>query len=140
MQALHSGMNNKDIHSLNIIDGDYYISSRGYEYTLGEYYYLKGAQTQYSVISAPHYAVVVDAKTNSKWAEDPDQVKSGALHGSTLLATLKGDILTNVIADMKAIGFTVATRICLESTALDATRTNRFGQATGASSSWDWYD
>lgn len=140
MQALHSGMNNKDIHSLNIIDGDYYISGRGYEYTLGEYYYLKGAQTQYSVISAPHYAVVVDAKTNSKWAEDPDQVKSGALHGSTLLATLKGDILTNVIADMEAIGFTVATRKCLESNALDATRTNRWGQATGASSSWNWYD
>lgn len=134
--ALKIAITNGNFEGIDIIDGDYFYGASGYLYTVAHYNYFKGSVTQYSVISANHYAIVVDAMSTTPWLASG--TPTTAYKGSTLRDYLINTVLPNVISDMNTLGFNVLSRSCLESNSLNATGYNRWGTATGCSNSWEW--
>lgn len=110
---------------VDIIDGDYFMGTSGFKYTLGHYNYLKGNVTQYSVIKQNHYALVVDTMSgySVKWAENDTTPYSS----STIRSYLVNTALPKVKTDMAALGFSVLSRQCLEGTTATSAGTTGWG-------------
>lgn len=136
LTALKTAIGTGEFSGLNIKDGDYFDGASGFRYTLGEFNHFHGARTQYSVINGNHYAIVVDCMATTPWNSANNC--TGSYTGSTLRTYLRETALPKVKSDMAALGFNVISRNCLEANAFDTSAVNRWGKATGASSSWAW--
>lgn len=136
LTALKTAIAAGDFTGLNIKDGDHFSGASGLKYTLGEFNHFKGNTAQYSVIADNHYAIVVDCMGTTPWNSAGNA--TGSYKASTLRTYLRETALPKVISDMQALGFNVLSRSCLEGNAFDNTRVNRWGQATGATTGWEW--
>lgn len=136
LTALKTAITSGNFDSINIKDGDYFSGASGLKYTLGEFNHFKGNTAQYSVIKDNHYAIVVDCMATTPWNSGGDA--TGAYKASTLRTYLTETALPKVLSDMQALGFTVISRQCLESNTFDSTGVNRWGKATGCTTSWEW--
>lgn len=136
LTALKTAISAGDFTGLNIKDGDTFSGASGFKYTLADYNHFKGNVTQYSVINANHYAIVVDCMATTPW--NSSGKATGGYKGSTLRTYLRETALPNVVSDMQALNFSVLSRQCLESNTLDETGVNRWGKATGCTTSWEW--
>ena len=117
----------------DIEPGDYYVGASGYTYVLAGDNPFKGARAEY-VIANNHAGLIVDTHATKKWNETSDTtggyVASG-LHGylvDTVLPNVKSDLgESHLYSHQKSY-----------SNAINATRYNRMGTNTGASSSSAW--
>lgn len=138
LTALKTGISGANFTDLDIKDGDYFSGASGFKYTLGDFNHFKGNTKQHSVIKDNHYAIVVDCMGATPW--NSGGKATGGYKASTLRTYLRETALPKVLTDMQALGFTVITRQCLESNAFDESGVNRWGEATGVSSGWEWID
>lgn len=136
LTALKTAISTGDFTGLNIKDGDYFSGASGLKYTLADYNHFKGNTAQYAIISDNHYAVVVDCMGTTAWQSTSPA--TGGYKGSTLRTYLRETALPKVLSDMQALGFNVISHQCLESNANNSNGTNRWGQATGVSTGWEW--
>lgn len=136
LTALKSAITIGDFTGLDLKDGDYFFGASGLKYSLGGYNHFKGDVTQYSVISANHYAVIVDCMGTTPWNSAGNA--TGSYKASTLRTYLRETALPKVLSDMQALGFNVLSRQCMEGNAFDNTGVNRWGKATGCTSGWEW--
>lgn len=136
LTALKTGISSGDFAGLDIKDGDYFSGASGLKYTLAGFNHFKGSATQYSVISDNHYAIVVDCMGTTVWNSAGNC--TGAYKASTLRSYLRETALPKVLSDMQTLGFNVLSRQCLESNTFDETGVNRWGKATGCTTSREW--
>ena len=136
LTALKTAISTGDFTGLNIKDGDYFSGASGLKYTLADFNHFKGNAAQYAIINNNHYAVVVDCMEKTAWQSTSPA--TGGYKGSTLRTYLRETALPKVLSDMQALGFDVISHQCLESNANNSNGTNRWGQATGVSTGWEW--
>lgn len=117
-------------------EGDYLTGASGYTYILADYDHWYGGYNNYGAIATRHWGVLVNTHTTHAW--NASGKTTGGYVASDLHAYLTGDVLTNVKSDMSKLGLSLTTNNKLYSTAVNETGHNRYGSASGCSSSWAW--
>lgn len=80
--------------------GDYFDGAN-YRYWLGHLNYNYGGYDAYAVLGTLNIGLVVDTKSNSQWNTSNDT--TGGYESSALHTYLKGTVLDNIKADLKAL-------------------------------------
>ena len=124
-------------------EGYYFTGASGYEYILSSYCHFHGQVNSYAVIKDRHWGVIVNTKKTHAW--NSSGKTTGGYSASELDAYLQDEVLTNVKSDLTALfgddwsNHLIANNKLL-SNAVDETHYNRFGTASGAASSWTWFN
>ena len=124
-------------------EGYYFTGASGYEYILSSYCHFHGQVNNYAVIKDRHWGVIVNTKKTHAW--NSSGKTTGGYSASELDAYLQDEVLTNVKSDLTALfgddwsNHLIANNKLL-SNAVDETHYNRFGTASGAASSWTWFN
>ena len=124
-------------------EGYYFTGASGYEYILSSYCHFHGQLNNYAVIKDRHWGVIVNTKKTHAW--NSSGKTTGGYAASELDAYLQDEVLTNVKSDLTALfgddwsNHLIANDKFL-SNAVDETHYNRFGTASGAASSWTWFN
>jgi len=116
--------------------GDYYVGASGYTYIFAGHNPLRGTYTGYP-IAADHAGLIVQTHATSKW--NPNNDTTGGYVSSALHSYLVDTVLPKVKTDLGGVSHLYAHKK-LYSNAITATRYNKFGTNTGASSNWAWSD
>lgn len=112
----------------------------GHIYVIAELNPMKGTSTPYR-LTQNHVGLIVIPYTTHAWNADGKTTAVSGGHGagyanSELHAYLQSDILPMCQNDLGAANLLAHSKLL--STAVNATGINRFGEATGCSSSWEW--
>jgi len=112
----------------------------GHTYVIAGLNPMKGTSTPYRV-TQNHVGLIVIPHTTHAWNADGKTTAVSGGHGagyanSELHAYLQSDILPMCQNDLGAANLLAHSKLL--STAVNATGINRFGEATGCSSSWAW--
>lgn len=121
--------------------GDYFTGASGYVYTIADMNPFFAPTAAYALISTNHIGIVVDTKASVQWNT------SASTAGGYVASNLQSDLVNTRLPVVKTdiASFTggawsshLLSHQKLYSTTMDSARYNRYGQATGASSSWAW--
>lgn len=124
-------------------EGYYFTGASGYEYILSSYCHFHGQVNNNAVIKDRHWGVIVNTKKTHAW--NSSGKTTGGYSASELDAYLQDEVLTNVKSDLTALfgddwsNHLIANNKLL-SNAVDETYYNRFGTASGAASSYTWFN
>lgn len=124
-------------------EGYYFNGASKYEYLLSSYCHFHGQVNNDAVIKDRHWGVIVNTKKTHAW--NSSNKTTGGYSASELDAYLQDEVLTNVKSDLTALfgddwsNHLIANNKLL-SNAVDETHYNRFGTASGAASSWTWFN
>lgn len=124
-------------------EGYYFNGASKYEYLLSSYCHFHGQVNNGAVIKDRHWGVIVNTKKTHAW--NSSGKTTGGYSASELDAYLQDEVLTNVKSDLTALfgddwsNHLIANNKLL-SNAVDETYYNRFGTASGAASSWTWFN
>lgn len=124
-------------------EGYYFTGASGYEYILSSYCHFHGQVNDFGVIKDRHWGVIVNTKKYHVW--NSSDKTTGGYSASELDAYLQDEVLTNVKSDLTALfgddwsNHLIANNKSL-SNAVDETRYNRSGTASGAASSCTWFN
>ena len=124
-------------------EGYYFTGASGYEYILSSYCHFHGKVNNSDVIKDRHWGVIVNTKKTHAW--NSSGKTTGGYSASELDAYLQDEVLTNVKSDLTALfgddwsNHLIANNKLL-SNAVDETYYNRFGTASGAASSYNWFN
>ena len=133
---LFSAIASGNYYEYDIEPGDYYeATASGYTYIFAGDNPMRGTFTGYPVTS-DHAGLIVQTHATSKWNE------SGNTNGGYVASDLHAYLVDTVLPKVKTdIGTShLYSHQKFYSNAVDAARYNRYGLATGASSSWAWSD
>lgn len=124
-------------------EGYHFTGASEYEYILSSYCHFHGQVNNNAVIKDRHWGVIVNTKKTHAW--NSSGKTTGGYSASELDAYLQDEVLTNVKSDLTALfgddwsNHLIANNKLL-SNAVDETHYNRFGTASGAASSWTWFN
>ena|GEM_PF-4994153 len=112
----------------------------GHTYVIAGLNPMKGTSTPYR-LTQNHVGLIVIPHTTHAWNADGTTTAVSGGHGagyanSELHAYLQSDILPMCQTDLGAANLLAHSKLL--STAVNATGINRYGEATGCSSSWEW--
>ena len=124
-------------------EGYYFTGASGYEYILSSYCHFYGYANNYAIIKDRHWGVIVNTKKTHAW--NSSGKTTGGYSASELDAYLQDEVLTNVKSDLTALfGDDWSKHLIandkLLSNAVNETRYNRTGTASGAASSFAWFN
>ena len=131
-----SAVSSGNYSAYDIEPGDYFTGASGYTYIFAGANPFKGTPTPYT-INANHAGLIMDAGL-SVWNNAEGNTTKGGYVSSTLHSYLVDTVLPKVITDIGGSSHLYA-HTKRYTNAIDAARYNRFGVASGCSSSWAEY-